>query len=156
MSIFGVSVPKFVGTGTPDSNTITLTYGKILSSTNLSETEEIVHKSIINGNRSYDTLGTHATIDVLVQLHRHSVATARTTLTTLLTYKNQDVVLYLHKDGDTVGDGTGKALQTSTPANVSCRIRDIKPFYQHDNILFDACIITFITNEYYDISQTIQ
>jgi hypothetical protein len=155
MSIFGCSVPKFQGTGTPDNEYRELTNSKILEDSNFNEPLEIQFQSIVSGKRTYETLGHYGVVKILVHLVKDGVLASRTALDVLLTYKGQDVILYLHKDKDAVNDNLGYPLYTIPDLEVECHVVDIKPFYLYDNTLFDACIITFITNNYYNISYTI-
>ena len=100
--IFVAGVARFVGTGTPDSNTVIL-YNSVLEP-NFSEKSMIMFESPVSeaGTRTWKNRGRHATFDVFVNLHKYDTAapgsgiyaTAKAFASALLTYENQDVVFY--------------------------------------------------------------
>ena len=155
MAIWGINCPKFTGDGDPDSNTVTLDYA-ILDPT-WNDPRLIEQQSVVTGKKTWITLGDYASFKVTVQLFRYTSPTPSAKFTTLMTYLHKLVYFYPHKDGSTAGDGLGKAIQNSTPANVKFFISAITPYYMNNaNDLKDIVDIEFVAENYVDISQNLQ
>lgn len=153
--IFGIGSPKFTGTGTPDSSTVTLDYAVL--DPNWNDPRVIEHQSVITGKKTWTTLGDYASFRVTVNLYKYTTSpTPSTKFSTLMTYLHQLVYFYPHKDGVADGDGLGKAIQNSTPANVKFFVSKITPYYLSNTVQKDLIDIEFIAENYVDISQSLQ
>lgn len=150
--IFGIGSPKFVGTGTPDSNTVTLNYAVL--DPNWNDPRVIEHQSVITGKKTWATLGDYASFRVTVNLYKE--ANPSTVFNTLITYLHQLVYFYPHKDGSVDGDGNGKVIKNSSSASVKFFISKITPYYLSNIVLKDIVDIEFISEDYVDISKSVQ
>jgi len=155
MAIFGIGAPKFTGTGTPDSNTVTLDYAILDPDWN--DPRLIEHQSVVSGKKNWITLGDYASFKVTVQLFRYTSPTPNVKFNTLMTYLHQLVYFYPHKDGTTAGDGLGKPIQNSSSANVKFFISKISAYYlDNRDALQDLLDIEFISENYVDITKNVQ
>ncbi len=153
--IFGIGSAKFVGTGTPDSNTVVLDY--CILDPKWNDPRVIQHQSVISGKKNWITLGDYASFKVTVQLYRYTSPTPNAKFTTLMTYLHQLVYFYPHKDGVTAGDGLGKPIQNSSAVNVKFFINAITPYYLNNiDAKQDLVDIEFIAENYVDISKSVQ
>jgi hypothetical protein len=150
--IFGVGPAKFVGTGTPDSNSFTLDYSTIEPT--WSNPRIIEHKSAINGKKNWKTLGDYSSFMVTLNLYKYTDPTS--TFNTLMTYYHQIVYFYPHSDGITLGDGLGKPIQESS-SNVGFFINSIKIYYLDQiNAFGDLVDVEFIASDYFNITESVQ
>lgn len=108
--IFGIGSPKFKGTGTPDSNVVTLSNSVINPTWDIPRVLE--HQSVISGKKNYITLGDYASFVVTMNLFKYGTPT--TTFNTIMSYFHQLVTFFPHVDGVTSGDGLGKPLSNLT------------------------------------------
>lgn len=152
--IFGTNISKFIGTGTPDSNTVTLNYSIV--DPKFSEKVFKVFESPVSssGQRTYKNKGRYATFYVVVYLFNYDInprnyanlPSAKTMANTLLTYENQDVRFYPFNN----------EIKNSANANVHCRLIDLEfDFMEKIGSKHDIVTLTFMTNEFYDLSKLI-
>lgn len=157
--VFGTNVPKFVGTGDPDSATVTLYYSILEPS--WSEKSQKMFESPVSstGHRTWKYKGRHASFKVFVHIMKHQLfggSVAKTWVSNLLRYDGKDVIFYPFKDAAVAGDGNGLPLKNSSDATITCRIANIEfDFLQKAGSLYDVCTITFITNDFYDITKSV-
>jgi len=154
MSIFGIGVPKFVGTGTPDLNTVILDYSTL--DPKWSDARLIEHQSAISGKINYIALGYYASFVVTVQLHKYTSPTPSAKFTTLMSYLNQLVYFYPHKDGSSDGDGLGKPMKNSSGTQIKYFIKRISPYYIDNLVLQDLLEIEFVPENYIDLTKNQQ
>lgn len=164
-SIFGIGVPKFTGTGSPDSTTRILYYS--ILDPKFSEKIYKVFDSPVSasGKRTIKTRGRYATFYVTVKLYLYdsnphrieSLPNAKTFANTLLSYEDKDVVFYPFKDGSADGDGNGKPIKNASAESVTCRLLDLDfDFVDKVGGSFDVVTLTFITNEFWSLGSIIQ
>ena len=164
-SIFGIGVPKFTGTGSPDSTTRTLHYSVL--DPKFSEKIYKVFDSPVStsGKRTIKTRGRYASFYVTVHLHLydsnpHGIAAlpnAKTFANTLLSYEDKDVIFYPFKDGAAAGDGNGKPIKNASAETVYCRLIDLDfDFKDRVGALYDIVTLTFITTEFWSLASIIQ
>ena len=164
-SIFGIGVPKFTGTGSPDSTTRILYYS-ILDPKFSEKIYKIFDSPVsVSGKRTYKTRGRYATFYVTVNLYLYdsnphgisSLPNAKTFANTLLSYEDKDVIFYPFKDGSTLGDGAGKTLKNASAETVNCRLVDLDfDFIEKRGGMFDVVTLTFMTNEFWNLASIIQ
>jgi hypothetical protein len=149
-TIFGNGKPKFTGTGTPDSTARTFYY-PILTEMNFSEKITKMNESIISHKRTWDHKGRHGLFVVKELLYKLTTSpTPKEWLTTLLTYEHQDVKFYISSDA------TAPCLKNTAGTDITCHIVNIEPgFEDNRGLLLDYCLITFMTNEPYDLDRLI-
>ena len=151
--IFGLGDCKFVGTGTPDSNTVEIGYSILTPTWN--DPRVIEHQSAVSGKRNWITLGDYAQFKVTVYLYKYTFPSSK--FSTLVSYLHQLVYFYPHVDGSVSGDGLGKAIQNSSSTNVKFFISAITPYYMNNaNDLKDIVDIEFVAENYVDISKSVQ
>lgn len=164
-SIFGIGVPKFTGTGTPDSTTRTLFYSEL--SPVFSEKVYKIFETPVgdSGKRTYKSRGRYATFSVMVHLHKYdtdpagigSLPDAASLAAILLSYEDQDVIFYPFKDGSAAGDGLGKPVKNAAGTTIYCRLIDLQfDFLEKVGSKYDIVTLTFLTNEFWSIGQLIQ
>lgn len=158
-SVFGVSVPKFVGTGDPDSNTVIL-YWSILDP-KFSDKRQKMFESPVSqsGHRTWKVRGKHASFDVMIHLSKWDipgVSDAKGFVSNLLRYEDKDVYFYPFKDAAVIGDGLGLPLKDASDNLITCHIADIQfDFLEKRTAEFDVCTITFVTNDFYDLKKSV-
>ena len=159
-NVFETGLPRFVGTGTPDSNGVILYYS-ILDASFSEKVMKMFESPVATaGTRTWKYKGRHATFSVTVHLHKYDsnppstgiYASAKAFVAALLTYEDQDVNFYPFYDA-----GAEKPIKDTAGALVTCHIVDIKfDFLERVGSLFDICTITFQTNKFYDLTKLIK
>lgn len=131
--IHGVNEPKFlVGT-----TTVNLDNTVLDSSWGI--TDEIEQKSILNGEKTWVTLGDYAEFTVNVNLFKYADPVA----------KFQELYAYNHKDVDQFfPHRDGVAVQKATGGNCKFHIAQIKLSYLGNNEKLDTLSIHFVANSY--------
>jgi hypothetical protein len=149
-NIFGNGIPKFIGTGSPDSTSRTFKY-PIFQEMNFSEKITKINESIINHKRTVDNKGRHGSFVVKELLHKLTTSpTPKEWLNTLLSYEHKDVKFYISSDA------TAPALKNTAGTEITCHVLNVEPgFEDNKGLLLDYCLVTFITNEPYDLSRLI-
>lgn len=150
--IIGLGVPKFTGTGDPNSSTVSLTHSVLEASYNESVLKTF--QSVLNKERTYADPGAHASFKVIINLFKY--AAPKTTAATLYSYLFKDVIFYPYSDGATLSDGNGKAIQNSSSVNIRCRIINIEYATLDPISNQDIAVITLQTNSLHDFSKLIQ
>lgn len=170
-SIFGTGVPKFIGTGSPDSATRILHYSNL--DPKFSDKRSNIFESPVSssGKRTYkvkgapENNGRYGEFFVEVFLNRYdenslgiaSLPTAKAFANTLFSYEDKDVIFYPFKDGAADGDGLGKPIKNNANEDVYCHLFDIQwSFLEDISNSYDVMILRFMTNEFYKLSKLIQ
>lgn len=163
--VFGLGVPKFVGTGSPDSGTLILYYSNL--DPQWSDKRQKMFESPVSesGHRTWKVKGKHASFTVMVHLHKYDVTppaagaeyqTSKAFVKKLLTYEDKDVTFYPFKDAATLNDGAGLPLKDASSNTITCHIADLQfDFLEKAGSRFDVCTITFVTNDFYDINKSV-
>lgn len=151
-SIFGTGYSSFTGNGSPDSNTVVIYHSTL--EPNFSEKISKMETSPVSttGKRSFKTKGRHATFTVLVHLHKYDRATKPSAdawtqssslmAAKLITYLHHDVIFY--------------PFTTPGYGITTCHLTEIKfDFLRKIGAKYDICILTFKTNQVYDLSNLI-
>lgn len=158
-NVFESGVPKFVGTGTPNSNGVTLYYSVL--DANFSEKVMKMFESPVStaGTRTWKYKGRHATFNVTVHLHKFDSKplsspynSAKSVAALLLTYDNQDIQFYpFYNSLNELG------IKNLAGTLITCHIENISfDFLEKVGSRFDICTITFRTNAFYDLSRLIK
>lgn len=153
--ILGNGIPQFIGTGTPDTTTRILYYAT-LTDLSLSEDISSLNESVINYLRTNDYLGRHATIIATVLLGLFTsnpkgytgLPTAKSFFNTLMTYEHKDVKLHLSTNGPCFKNTDGDDITLYIESIAwDCDVKE--------GLIGDKAIITFKTNEPYDITRLV-
>ena len=154
-NILGNGIPQFVGTGTPDSATRVLNYATIIEPS-LSEQITQMNESIISFKRNWDNKGRHATVVVEVKLDLYdsnplgiaSLPAAKTFFNTLCSYEHQDVYFHLSTNGP--------RFKNTSNTDITLHLENIEMTFDNlEGLIGDKAILTFRTNEPYDLSKLV-
>lgn len=158
-TVFGISVPKFVGTGDPDTATVFL-HCSILDPQFSDKRQKMFESPVsASGHRTWKVKGKHATFQVFIHLSKYDVtgiSTAKEFVANLLRYEDKDVHFYPFKDAVSENDDLGLPLKDAANNLITCHIADIQfDFLEKRGAMYDVCTITFMTNDFYDIKKSV-
>jgi len=143
--ILGLSSPKFVGTGNPNTNTVLLDYS-VYKTFNFAEPRIIKSKAPITGSVNILNLGNWSNFDIIIYLWKYS--NPLLTLANLINYRYQNVIFYPHRDKLAVGDGLGLPITDTSNNPLSFFIAGVK-YYSLDNTKQHDCVeLNFISTNY--------
>lgn len=143
MSIFGHLAPKFIS---DNNDVVYMDYVNMES--NWIIPDEIEHKSVITGAKSFITLGDYANFTVSINLFKYgSLTSMKSKFLELYSYNHKDVVFYPYRDGNPIMDKDGNT--------VLFHITSMKlDFISNINSL-DLLTMTFESKKYIDLSKSI-
>lgn len=138
--IFGVSGSKFQSSGGSE----VLLENSILTP-NWVDSQYIEKTSIVNGNKTFDTLGDYSDFTVLVHLFKYNSPVTK--FQEIYQYNHNDVYFCPHLDGS--------YIKTSTNATASFTITDMKLGFLDSYNQYDILTIKFKSKTYTDITTNI-
>ncbi len=158
-TVFPPGVPSFLP---QNSQTRIYLYNSKFLTFKLNEKVAKMFESPISdvGKRTWKTKGSYATFEILVHLFKFDqnplsspYNTAKSVASLYLQHEDTDVSFY------PFSGSTGEGLPLRKVASndpVLCHIANIDfDFLERAGNMFDVCKITFITNEFYDLSKLI-
>jgi len=143
--ILGLSSPKFVGTGIPDTGTMLLDYS-VYKGFNLAEPRLIQDKSPLTGKKNIVKLGDWASFSIIVYLFQSTAP--QVYLAQLMNYRFQNVIFYPHRDKLTVNDGLGLPILDVNNNPLQFFIAGMKYSLLNNYVMHDIVEINFISTNY--------
>lgn len=143
--ILGLSAPKFVGTGTPNTSTVLLDYS-VYKTFNFATPRLIKEKAPITGSVNILNLGSWANFVIVVYLWRYS--NPLIALADFINFRYQNVIFYPHRDKLVTGDGLGLPITDVNNNPLPFFIAGMK-YYSLDNTKQHDCLeINFVSTNY--------
>lgn len=141
MSIFGNLEPKFIY---EDTEVVLLDHTIMESDWIIPD--EIEHKSVITGNKSFITLGDYANFTVTVNLFKYgNTSTMKSKFLEIYTYNHKDVVFYPFREGNPIMDKNGNTVQF--------HITSMKLDFLSNINTLDILTVKFESLKYVDLSK---
>jgi hypothetical protein len=151
MGLWGTGSPKFVGTGTPDSNTVTLDYAN--TDFTYVDPRTVEHESVADGQRNWIQVGSHSEFTVALNIYKYTTSpTPKEKLQTLMTYLGQDVLFYPHADGNPIKDSSSVNVNFTV---VSINRIDVPTSDGTTSDYKDIIVITFKSKKFTDITKSL-
>lgn len=152
MSIFGTGVSKFVGTGTPGSDTVIFEHS--ILAPEWCVPNEIIRESILTGKRDFRPKGSYSDFQVIDYLAAYSTVDAQNKAKKALEYKFADVNFYPYVNNAS-GTPVSNPVQKEGGGAVLFHITDVRFLFKTSTNDFEYMVITFKSHEFTDPSLSI-
>jgi hypothetical protein len=153
MGLWGTGSPKFVGTGTPDSNTVTLDYA--VTDFLYIDPRFVEHVSVVDGQRNWIQVGNHSEFTVRLNVYKYTTSpTPKEKFQSIMTYLGQDVLFYPHSDGNPIKNSSSVNVNFTLVSVVRVDLPASAPFNTTADYK-DVLVLTFKSKEFTDVTKSL-
>lgn len=133
------------GNGSGGSIRIGYKFGNSIFEYDFLQSDQINHRSVMNGNKTNTFLGNYGSFKITERLWQNTDSfTAKLKFQRLNSFYHTNVWFYPNSD---------QVVQDSTTTEVTCYFKGFKPMYYKGFSAYDAVVCEFETNKYHDVTK---